>query len=651
MKFGIFELLNLIGALGFFIYGMKVMSDGIQKVAGSKMRSILSKMTSNRFLGLATGFMITALLQSSSATTVMIVSFVNAGLLTLVESIGVIMGANVGTTITAWLISLLGFKVKISAIALPIIAIGFPMMFSSKSSIKSWAEVLIGFALLFMGLDHLKGAVPDLKANSEFLSFLANYANMGVLSTLMFIGVGTILTLVVQSSSAAMAITLIMCNMGYIPFELAAAMVLGENIGTTITANLAAMVGNVHAKRAAKAHFIFNMFGVFWMIIAFTYFISGIDSFMGENKGFIQNLVESNSKTESMGDEMIFSCEDNSTVLWIKENKGLKIVEYRADKNTYLIVNEEFSNLISKKNNQEILTWSNQEQAIAKSIVSIEDVTTSPLNNAKAVPIGLSIFHTLFNILNLLFLVWFVPLISRIVIKVQPSKGEMDEEFHLEHIGTGLMQTGELSVLEANKEVTKFGIITTRLFDMIPELLKETDIKKFNNLMARIRKYEDITDRMEVEIADYLAKASQGEMSDSASIKVRSMISIINDMERIGDICYQLSITIERKREQKAYFTPELRSSLEEMITEVQKAIEIMNKNLDTSYSQVLIADADEAELAINKMRNQLRKKYLQNIEKGEGKIQTGMIYNNLIHSLEKVGDHVYNISEAITGK
>ena len=565
MEFGIFELLRLIGALGFFIYGMKVMSDGIQKVAGSKMRSILSKMTSNRFLGVATGFMITALLQSSSATTVMIVSFVNAGLLTLVESIGVIMGANVGTTITAWLISLLGFKVKISAIALPIIAIGFPMMFSSKSSIKSWAEVLIGFALLFMGLDELKGAVPNLEANPGFLSFLSSYADMGVFSTILFIGVGTILTLVVQSSSAAMAITLIMCYKGYIPFELAAAMVLGENIGTTITANLAAMVGNVHAKRAARAHFIFNIFGVIWMLFAFQFFITNIDSYMINNMGL------------------------------------------------------------------------------------------SPLNfdmeNPVAIPLGLSIFHTAFNILNMLFLVGFVPLISRVVIQMQPSKGEMDEEFHLEHIGTGLMHTAELSVLEANKEVTKFGIITTRLFNMIPELLKETDVKKFNNLMARIRKYEDITDRMEVEIADYLAKASQGEMSDSASIKVRSMISIINDMERIGDICYQLSITIERKREQKAYFTPELRTSLEVMISEVQKAMVIMNKNLNSSYSQVLIADADEAELAINKMRNQLRKKYLQNIEKGEGKIQTGMIYNNLIHSLEKVGDHVFNISEAITGK
>ena len=650
MEFGIYELFTLIGALGFFIYGMKVMSDGIQKVAGSKMRGILSKMTSNRFLGVATGFLITALLQSSSATTVMIVSFVNAGLLTLVESIGVIMGANVGTTITAWLISLLGFKVKISAIALPIIAIGMPMMFSSNRKMKSWAEVLIGFALLFMGLDHLKGAVPDLQANSEFLSFLANYANMGIYSTLMFIGVGTMLTLIVQSSSAAMAITLIMCNMGYIPFELAAAMVLGENIGTTITANVAAVVGNVHAKRAAKAHFIFNIFGVIWMIIAFSYFITSIDGFMQNNKGFIQNLVESNAKTESLGDEMIFNCTDTATISWITANKGLTITEYKTDKNNYLVVNDDFANLIASSDNEEILNWSNNNSEIAASIATIKDVTTSPLNNAKAVPIGLSIFHTLFNIINLLLLVWFVPLISRIVIKMQPSKGDVDEEFHLEHIGSGLMQTSELSVLEAKKEVSKFGRISSKLFKMIPELMTETDNKKFNNLMSRIKKYEDITDRMEVEIADYLAEAAKGELSDTASKKVRSMLSIVNDMERIGDICYQMSITIERKNEQKAYFTPELRTSLEEMIAEVLKALEIMNKNLNSEYKQVSIADANLAEDSINKMRNKLRKEYLTKIEKGEVKIQTGMIYNNLIHSLEKVGDHVHNITEAITG-
>ena len=561
MEFGIIELLTLIGALGFFIYGMKVMSDGIQKVAGSKMRSILSKMTSNRFLGITTGFILTALLQSSSATTVMIVSFVNAGLLSLVESIGVIMGANIGTTVTAWFISLLGFKVKIASIALPIIAIGFPMMFSSKSNIKSWAEVLIGFALLFMGLDALKESVPNLKENTEFLSFLSSYANMGIISTLIFIGVGTILTLVVQSSSAAMALTLVMCYEGYIPFDLAAAMVLGENIGTTITANLAALVGNVHAKRAARAHFIFNIFGVIWMIFAFQFFINSIDSYMISNMDL--------SPVSSVGESV-------------------------------------------------------------------------------AVPIGLSIFHTTFNILNVLLLVWFVPLISRTVIRMQPSKGETDEEFHLEHIGGGLMQTAELSVLEAQKEVIKFGKITSRLYNMILELRKETDSRKFNKLMERIKKYEDITDRMEVEIADYLAKASQGEMSDSASFKVRSMISIINDMERIGDICYQMSISIERKKERKAEFTTESKKSIEGMLSEVQKALDIMNNNLNSEYSQVTLTEANNAEININNMRNKLRKEYLKKIETGEFKIETGLIYNNLIHSLEKVGDHIYNISEAI---
>ena len=563
MQFGIIELLTLIGALGFFIYGMKVMSDGIQKVAGSKMRSILSKMTSNRFLGITTGFILTALLQSSSATTVMIVSFVNAGLLSLVESIGVIMGANIGTTVTAWFISLLGFKVKIASIALPIIAIGFPMMFSSKSNIKSWAEVLIGFALLFMGLDALKESVPNLKENTEFLAFLSSYANMGIISTLIFIGVGTILTLVVQSSSAAMALTLVMCYEGYIPFDLAAAMVLGENIGTTITANLAALVGNVHAKRAARAHFIFNIFGVIWMIFAFQFFINSIDSYMISNMDL--------SPISSVGESV-------------------------------------------------------------------------------AVPIGLSIFHTAFNILNVLLLVWFVPLISRTVIRMQPSKGETDEEFHLEHIGGGLMQTAELSVLEAQKEVIKFGKITSKLYNMILELRKETDIRKFNKLMERIKKYEDITDRMEVEIADYLAKAAQGEMSDSASFKVRSMISIINDMERIGDICYQMSISIERKKEKKAEFTEDSKKSIEGMLSEVQKALGIMNNNLNSEYSQVTLTEANNAEININNLRNKLRKEYFQKIEKGEMPIQTGMIYNNLIHSLEKVGDHIFNISEAIVG-
>jgi len=568
MEFGIYELLRLIGALGFFIYGMKVMSDGIQKAGGSKMRQILGGMTSNRYFGVMTGFLITAIVQSSSATTVMTVSFVNAGLLTLVESAGVMMGANIGTTITAWVISILGFKVKMSAIALPIIAFGMPMMFARKTKTKNWGEFLVGFALLFIGLAELKDAVPDVKNNPEVLNFLAGFADPSFLSRLMFVGVGTLLTIVVQSSSAAMALTLVLCNTGVIPFEVAAAMVLGENIGTTITAELASMVGNVHAKRSARIHSMFNIIGVTWMLILMPYALD------------IVNYVS---------------------------------INYFGSISPYTAVDG----------------WGD---------------SMSP------VPIALSIFHTGFNFLNVLILIWFVPAIVRFAERTVKSQGDMDEEFHLEHIGTGLMQTAELSVLEANKEVAKFGRISSKLFKMIPELMTETDNKKFNNLMSRIKKYEDITDRMEVEIADYLAEAAKGELSDTASKKVRSMLSIVNDMERIGDICYQMSITIERKNEQKAYFTPELRTSLEEMIAEVLKALEIMNKNLNSEYNQVSMTDANGAEDIINKMRNKLRKEYLTKIEKGEFKIQTGMIYNNMIHSLEKVGDHIHNITEAIVG-
>lgn len=294
MKFGVYEILNLIGALGFFIFGMKVMSDGIQKAAGNRMRQILSAMTKNRVLGVFTGFLITALVQSSSATTVMTVSFVNAGLMTLVESAGVMMGANIGTTITAWLVSIFGFKVKIVAIALPIIAVGFPMLFAKRNNLRFWGEFLIGFALLFMGLDALKDAVPDLRNNPEVLAFLANYSDLGYLSTLIFIAAGTFLTIIIQSSSAAMALTITMCYQGWIPFEVAAPMVLGENIGTTITAELASIVGNVYAKRSARIHSLFNVIGVTWMSILYPFYLRAIDWVMTQ-QGLASPFTESES--------------------------------------------------------------------------------------------------------------------------------------------------------------------------------------------------------------------------------------------------------------------------------------------------------------------------------------------------------------------
>ena len=564
MNFGFVDLLQLVGALGFFIYGMKVMSDGIQKVAGSKMRDILSAMTSNRFLGLITGFLVTALLQSSSATTVMIVSFVNAGLLSLVESIGVIMGANIGTTITAWLISILGFKVKISALALPIIAVGFPMLFSSRSKWNSWAQVLIGFALLFMGLDELKHAVPDLKSNPEILSFLQNYAHLGYLSTFIFIIVGTIITLVVQSSSAAMALTLVMCFEGWIPFELAAAMVLGENIGTTITANLAALVGNVHAKRAAGAHFVFNIFGVIWMFIAFPFFLKGISWYMGE-------------------------------------------------------------------------------------YMNMFPTATSENFNPEHIPIALSIFHTSFNLLNVAVLIWFVPLIAKTVIRVIPSKGD-DEDFSLEFIGRGLVKTPEVSLAEVENEIIKFAKLNLKGVQKISALIEETEHKEQQKLIKKIKEYEDHTDLIEMKVGEFLMELSKLELSSSGSRRIQSFLSVINHMESIGDIYYQMSRSVEQKIEKRIWFEENHRSDLREMRDMLNKAMTTMMGNISKSPESINLDSAIEIENAINAKRDKLRAKNFKKIEKGKTSLETGLIYLDLLSGYEKMADNVIHVSQALRG-
>ncbi len=564
MHFGFLDFLQLVGALGFFIYGMKIMSEGIQKTAGSGLRKILSAMTSNRFLGLGTGFLITCLIQSSSATTVMVVSFVNAGLLSLTQSIGVIMGANIGTTITAWLVSLFGFQFHIAHFALPVLAIGFPMIFSNKNKIKSLGEFIIGFALLFMGLDALKHAVPDIKNNPEAVAFIADFANMGLSSILLFILIGTTLTIVVQSSSAAMAITLVLCNQGIIPLDIAAAIVLGENIGTTITANLAAAVANIHAKRAAVAHFIFNIFGVIWVVILFHPFL---------------HLVK---------------------ISW-----------------------KPFHNILQSIS-----------PAFAKSEIEMQ----------------LALFHTMFNVINSLLLIWFVNKIAKIVTIIIPSRGEIDEEHHLEYISTGIMATTEMSILEAQKEIAKFGKIIKKMNGFVKELLTEQSRRKITQLLARIKKYEDITDRIEQDVADYLSKISQGEMSAQSSLRIRGMLSIIGDLERIGDIYYQMSKGIERKIEDKIWFTPEQRKNILNMFEILNENLENMCHNLNTSYSNVKISKAKELETALNTYRKIIRKEHFINVEKGEYTFKSAAIYSDLFNSLEKVGDHTINVAEGITG-
>jgi phosphate:Na+ symporter len=562
MEYSIFDALILLGSLGFFIYGMKIMSEGIQKAAGNRLRQILGAMTKNRFFGVLTGFFITSLVQSSSATTVMTVSFVNAGLLSLVESAGVMMGANIGTTITAWIVSYFGFKFKIVAVALPIIAIGLPMLLLGKQKAKSWGEFLIGFALLFMGLDALKQAVPDLKQNPEILSFLTSFADGGILTSLLFVLVGTVITIVVQSSSAAMALTLVMCHNGWIPFPVAAAMVLGENIGTTITAELASLVGNVHAKRSARIHSMFNIIGVTWMVLLLSPALKGIEWF----------------STAVMGN-------------------------------------------------------------------------ANPFESSESIPFALSYFHTFFNLTNVLLLIWFVPLLVRVAIKSVPSKGDDDEETHLEYIGAGLMGTSELSILEAKKEVVKFSEIAERHVKMVHDLLLEKETKKKNKLLKRIKKYEDITDRIEAEITEYLTKVSTKQLSDESSVMVRTMLSMINDLERIGDICYQMSVSIDRKEEKKIWFSSEQREQLFELFAMVESALKATTANLNEEYHTIELDKAYNRERDINEKRDKIRKAHFQNIEKAEYGFQNGMIYSDLFSSLEKIGDHVINVNEAIAGK
>ena len=561
MNFSVLDLLMLIGALGFFIYGMKMMSEGIQKVAGNKMRMILRTMTKNRVVGVISGFLITILVQSSSATTVMTVSFVNAGLLSLVESAGIMMGANIGTTITAWIVSIFGFKIKIAAFSLPIIAIGTPMLFSSKSNLKSWGETLIGFALLFMGLNELKNTVPDLNSNPELLSFLASYTDMGMLSTLLFIGIGTALTVLVQSSSAAMALTLVMCHQGWIPFENAAAMVLGENIGTTITANLAALIGNVHAKRSARFHSLFNLIGVFWMIFCMPLFLSAINYVMVNYVGMV-----------------------------------------------------------------------------------------SPYEKSESIPIALSYFHTAFNVTNVILLIWFLPSLVKLATKMVRSKGEDDEMYHLEHIGKGIVYTPELSILEANKEVNKFCELAKRMTGFIPPLLTEKDKKTFSATIERLKKYEDITDRIEVEVVSFLSKTAQSEISEETANDIRGLLRIVSNLEKIGDLNYHMGLALQKKTEEKAWFTPEQRNYLIKMFHLIDKAFDIMIENFNKESHQINLQNAIEIEEEINSLRQEMSGEHFKSIENGDYNIKSGLCYNKLYNSLEKVGDHILNVNEAASG-
>ena len=569
----VLQILTLIGALGMFLYGMNTMSSGLQKAAGEKLRNFLAAMTSNPVKGVLTGLGITAIIQSSSATTVMVVGFVNAGLLTLTQAVGVIMGANIGTTVTAWLISLLGFKMDISVLSIPLMAVGFICSMSKKSRTKNIGEFIIGFALLFLGLSFMKESVPDLETHPEVLSFISRWTGFGFGSVLIFLAFGTLLTLVLQSSSATVALTLIMLNMGWIPFEMAAAMVLGENIGTTITANIAAAVGNVQAKRAAIAHTLFNITGVIWALALFKPFLA-----------FIGKIIT------------LLGYPDPTTTSFVGELGG--------------------------------------EQT---------EASTAALY-------GVSMLHTMFNLINTCILIWFIPWIVKAVMWIikSPSKPE-EENFKLKYINAGHVATAEMAIEQAMKEIVHFAEISRKGLGYVKSAINEQDPEKFEEYRQKLVKYEEISDRIEYEIASFMNSLSKEDISGDSKAQIRSMYKIISELESLGDSGEAISRILSRKNAHGKVFDKEEIRTLTLMTDRVDKAYEVMIANLNAGYGSLKdISNAYDAEQDINEMRNNLREEEIVNIEHDGKNYQTSVYYMDILSELETMGDFMINVSQAL---
>lgn len=601
MDYTFFDFLKLIGSLGLFLYGMKIMSEGLQKMAGEQLRSILASMTKNRFMGVLTGIMITALIQSSSATSVMVVSFVNAGLMTLVQSIGVIMGANVGTTVTAWMISLFGFgKFSISIVSIPLLGIGLPLIFSEKNKRKSLGEFIFGFAFLFLGLDYLKDSMPDLQNNPEVLAFVANFSDLGFLSTLIFLFIGTVLTIIVQSSSATVAITLIMCSRGWIGFESAAAMILGENIGTTITANIAALSANVSAKRAAFTHLMFNVLGVIWVLFIFRTFTHVVGN-------IVSNVGSVNP----------------------------------ADMTSYLstLSPKEFS-LITTSTRAELSADLIEKQSMYRAYET-------------ATSYGLVLFHTLFNIGNVLIMVWFVNGYEKVAkFLIKPKVDDEDEEFQLQFISTGMLSTAELSILQAEKEMEVYARRTRKMFKLVQRLAVAEDEVDFLKLFTRIEKYEGISDRMEIEIGSYLNKVAEGRLSNHSKERIRAILRGVTEIESIADACHNMARHYNRKAKANAVFSEELKSNLNIMYELVGKAFDKMQLILNKQeVSDNDMFDTINYENRINEMRNMLKRKNIEDANNNLYSYQTGVFYTDLVAELERMGDYIINVVESIKQK
>ena len=569
---GILQIFTLLGALGMFLYGMNLMSSGLQKAAGDKLRTFLSAMTSTPAKGVLTGLGVTSIIQSSSATTVMVVSFVNAGLLTLAQAISVIMGANIGTTVTAWMVAWLGFKADISILAVPLMLLGFLFSNSKKNQRQNIGELIVGFSLLFLGLSFMKESVPDLRETPQVLKFVTSWASHGFGSVLLFLVFGTVLTLVLQSSSATMAITLIMLSMGWIPFHMACAMVLGENIGTTITANIAASIGNTQAKRAAMSHTIFNVFGVIWALILFAPFTS-----------LVGKIIELFGLPNPAAD-------------------GFAVAE--------------------------------------------GDMATST-----AALYGLSMLHTLFNTINTLILVWFIKLIEKAVTWIIKSPQNQEKEtFRLKYISAGPLATPELSVEQAFNEIIHFAQISRNGLGYAKQAIETSDDKVFEEMYSKLVKYEEISDRIEYEIAAFLNGVSAGEVSEATSMKIKAMYKIIGELESLGDSGESIARILSRRNSHKKNFDADTISKLLKVVEAVDQAYIVMIANLEAAHAGALtqIQNAYDAEEEINTLRNDLREAEIEDIESNTKNYQTSVYYMDIVSKLEGMGDFIINVSQSL---
>ncbi len=604
MDYGIIDLLGLLGAVGLFLYGMKVMSEGLQKAAGDRLRNILGAMTRNRLTGTITGFFITALIQSSSASIVMVVSFVNAGLMTLAQSMAVIFGANVGTTFTAWIISLLGFKVDMAAFAVPLMSLAVILLYSSKSRKKSIGEFLIGFCLLFLGLGMISDYVPDLQHNPEMLSFLQHYASMGFASVLIFVAVGMVVTMIIQSSAATFAITLIMFSKGWIDFPLACALVLGSAIGTTITPILASMSGNVAAKRTAMGHLLFNLLGTIWCLAVFFPFVK--------------------------------------MIVWLTETLGIgdPTALYNFVDNLHNHNPEVYNNLFTN-------TLS-PDHPLYETVVSSQKSVAALQVSAS---IGLSIFYTVYKLCNLSIMIWFTKLYVKIVEWLIPSKKKDDEEFNLKFISGGIISGSELSITQAEKEMYVYAERVGRMIGMAKELVHtKGGTDDFNKRYSRLEKYEEISDRMEREIANYLNRCAEGRLSNTSKRRIAAMLSIDSEIESIADCCLGIGKILLRKQESNVHFNDEIYNNIDIMFQYVGQA---MNNMLMLLHD---VENADESDIIasynrereINNKRTQLRSTNIDNINEHHYEYQSGIYYMDIVSTLEKTGDYIINVVDTV---